>query len=463
MKQENTLKYTHPYQITANYHGKKWIKPFLPDKAQNWILGPYHQSIKKDLSTTQSISKSLQKHLEYDSWEWPHRVCYFISDMHADADAFLASLVASGGVKKTGPKDNDFKLTKEGKKAQFILGGDYFDKGPGTIRLLRLIKSLIDKHAHVTLLTGNHDLRTLAGINSLAQKKNELNEHFFIRMGKKPLPFFKEIINQYHQHGKRHTGCDFKMPEDLDVPGKKNCLYKIYPKPNWDKHFSEAAAKKISDEAIKRETDRTLYKIKHFQSWCKEHQLSIQDIVLASKIVKKLFLHRNGEFHWFVKRLQLSHQIGSFFFVHAGIDDIAAKQLRSDGIKSLNKDFKNLIKKDLFNLYYGPIGNMIRTKYRKSDFRLTDKGVLMLRNSGVNAIVHGHRNLHYGQRIMIRKGMVNFECDSSMDINTRKKEGVSGYGASVTIIRPEKKILGISSDYPYIKVFEPRHNQVFKR
>ncbi len=80
----------------------------------------------------------------------------------------------------------------------------------------------------------------------------------------------------------------------------------------------------------------------------------------------------------------------------------------------------------------------------------------MMYNSGINAIVHGHRNLYYGQRIMLRKGIINFECDTSLDINTRKKEGVvRGLGASVTIIHPEKLILGISSDYPYIKVFEP--------
>ncbi|MCU7950687.1 MAG: hypothetical protein KZQ69_11830, partial [gamma proteobacterium symbiont of Bathyaustriella thionipta] len=77
-------------------------------------------------------------------------------------------------------------------------------------------------------------------------------------------------------------------------------------------------------------------------------------------------------------------------------------------------------------------------------------------NSGINAIVHGHRNLYYGQRIMLRKGIINFECDTSLDINTRKKEGVvRGLGAAVTIIHPEKLVLGISSDYPYIKVFEP--------
>ena len=37
----------------------------------------------------------------------------------------------------------------------------------------------------------------------------------------------------------------------------------------------------------------------------------------------------------------------------------------------------------------------------------------------------------------------------------RKKEGLEGYGAAVTIFRPEGVVMGVSTDYPYIKVFEP--------
>jgi len=42
-----------------------------------------------------------------------------------------------------------------------------------------------------------------------------------------------------------------------------------------------------------------------------------------------------------------------------------------------------------------------------------------------------------------------------MDRNTRKKEGLDGYGAGVTIIRPTGEIMGISTDFPYAKVFDP--------
>jgi hypothetical protein len=42
-----------------------------------------------------------------------------------------------------------------------------------------------------------------------------------------------------------------------------------------------------------------------------------------------------------------------------------------------------------------------------------------------------------------------------MDRNSRRKEGLKGYGAGVIIVRPQGQVIGISTDYPYAKVFEP--------
>jgi len=62
--------------------------------------------------------------------------------------------------------------------------------------------------------------------------------------------------------------------------------------------------------------------------------------------------------------------------------------------------------------------------------------------------------LTHGQRIMLRHGIVNFECDTTMDRNTRKKEGLPGHGVAVTIIEPDGQVIGISRDHPCKKVFE---------
>jgi hypothetical protein len=428
------------------YYGKQWINARLPSKPQVWLMGPYEQSIKKDTKITRTIACEIKAHLESDSWVWPNQTIYFFSDMHADADAFIASLVASGGVKKTGSKDKQFKLTAEGKKARFILGGDYFDKGPSTLRLLDVIKLLIDKGGDVVILAGNHDTRTLIGIRSLS-RRHISTEHFFVRMGFKPISLFKEIYERYLK-GKK--GKKYK------APGIKKCRKKLFPSKNWVKKFPDIARQQVSQIALKKDMKRTIEKIDNFEQWCTDENMSLKQIYSAVKKWKELFLYPKGKYYWFFKHLQLASKEGSFFFVHAGVDNLSAKMIRNHGIKKLNKQFRKKLKSELFDLYYGPLGNMIRTKYRNCDRHFTKKGALMMYNSGINTIVHGHRNLYYGQRIMLRKGLFNFECDTSLDINTRKKEGiVHGPGASVTIIHPNKIILGISSDYPYIKVFEP--------
>jgi hypothetical protein len=73
----------------------------------------------------------------------------------------------------------------------------------------------------------------------------------------------------------------------------------------------------------------------------------------------------------------------------------------------------------------------------------------------VYAIVHGHKNILRGQRLVLRKGVLNFECDASIDENTRVLEGLSGPGAAVTVFRPDARILAVSTDYPFVKVFDP--------
>jgi fructose-1,6-bisphosphatase len=205
------------------YFGKKWLRAKLPQQSQPWIMGPYNKSVKRDKWNFSSISQELKEHMALDSWQWPKRVIYFFSDMHADTDAFIDSLIASGGIIKTGPKDKNLKLTKEGKKARFILGGDCFDKGPSTLRLLRMIKILIDKGADVTILAGNHDTRTLVGMLSLSRPASASTEHFFVRMGLKPLPLFKEIYENYFntKRQKKHKKYKTLSNKSSKTPVKK--------------------------------------------------------------------------------------------------------------------------------------------------------------------------------------------------------------------------------------------------
>jgi len=437
------LEKAHKY--LPRYRGTSWIDASLPLQGQVWMLGKQH-SVKKDKYHSAAYAKEMKKAIGPEPWKWPKRPVYFISDMHADADAFMASLVASGGVKKTGPRDKDFKLTRAGRKARFLIGGDCFDKGPSTLRLLRVIRMLIDHGANVQLLAGNHDIRMMLGIRAAGMEPDPRIDHFFIRMGPKMVPFLSEIRDRYLQGKNALKG----------VPDTRECRRRLYPSKNWFREFPQQAVWAMPDSTIEREVQKLGRKMKDFEAACKQAGLSLRMVYAAARKWQKLFLHSKGEYAWFYKRMKLGCREGSFIFVHAGIDDRMAKLISEKGMKHVNRKFRKQMYRDPFDFYYGPMANIIRTKYRPIDMPLTRYGVRMLRKkSGVHAIVHGHRNLLHGQRVMLRKGIVNFECDTTLDRTTRKKEGLEGQGAAVTIFRPEGLVMGVSTDYPYIKVFEP--------
>jgi hypothetical protein len=437
------LQTSHKY--LPKYRGTSWIEASLPEQAQVWMLGK-QLSVKKDRYHSAAYADEMRKAIGQESWKWPKRTLYFISDMHADADAFIASLVASGGVEKTGSQDKDFKLTREGAKARFLIGGDCFDKGPDSLRLLRVIRRLIDRGAEVKLLAGNHDIRMLIGMKAVGAEPDPRTDHFFIRMGPKMVPFLAEIRDHYLQ-GKNAL---------RDIPNTRECRRQLYPPKSWFRDFPQQASWVMPEATIEREVKRLRKKMKIFEADCERAGLGLRMVYAAAKKWQELFLHPGGEYAWFFRRMKLGRREGSFIFVHAGIDDRMARLISEKGMKHINREFRKQMYKDPFDFYYGPMANIIRTKYRPVDMPLTRLGVKLLRNkSAVHAIVHGHRNLLHGQRVMLRKGMVNFECDTTLDRNTRAKEGLAGAGAAVTIFRPEGVVLGISSDYPYIKVFEP--------
>lgn len=426
------------------YQGTQWIEAELPQQGQPWLLGK-RKSIRKAGPSRGALAKELQRVIEADAWQWPKRTLYFFSDLHADTDAFLASLVASGGFRKTGPGDTDFKLTKAGKRARFLIGGDCFDKGPSSLRLLRMIRLLMDAGADVKLLAGNHDIRMQVGMRSLDLPRDPRTEHFFVRMGPKAIPFLQEISEQYLQGRKALRG----------IPDSRTCRRLLFPRKRWFREFPQLARWTLHEEQLARELQRLRRKLDDFEGNCARAGLSLRRVYAAARKWQALFLQPKGEFYWFYRQMQAAHRERSFLFIHAGLDDTGARMLHEHGIKYLNRTFRKEMHQDLFDFYYGPVANTVRTKYRDADRPLTSRGVRMIHRKGIHVIVHGHVHLHHGQRIMLRKGLINFECDTTVDRNTRRKEGLKGPGAAVTLFHPDRAVLGISTDYPCIKVFQP--------
>jgi hypothetical protein len=435
-----------PKTIVENNPGRKMEKSLdaaLPSKSQIWIKGG-RKAIRVDRSSHRSLKKELQKVLDQGTWKWPKRRVFFFTDLHADTDAFIDSLIASGSVTRTGPEDDAWKLTKAGRRGLFVIGGDCFDKGPSNLRLLRVLRILRDRGARLKILAGNHDVRMLLGVVSISLEKDPRNEHFFVRMGPKMVPFLKEVWEQYLQDGNRLRG----------VPNSRDCRRILYPSKNWPDRFPFHANWVMPDETVERELQGVKRKMVQFEQNCEQVGMSIRMAYAAAMKWQRLFMHRHGEFAWFFRDMALTHREGSFLFLHAGLDDRIARVIQDMGLKALNREFHKQLFGYPFEFYYGPLANMIRTKYRPGDMPLTAYGADLIHEMGIHAVVHGHLNLHHGQRIVLRRGIVNFECDTTLDRNSRVKEGLSGHGVAVTIIEPDGQVIGISSDYPYKKVFE---------
>lgn len=433
-----------PSRFRPHYQGLEWTEADLPQTHRPWIGRKPGLVVVPANSYASEVSHAeIKGYVAGKPWVCPNRTIHFLCDLHADADAFLTSLIASGGVAKTGPGDLDFEITDEGHDALFVIGGDCVDKGPSNLRLLRVLKGLIDAGAEVEILAGNHDLRLFVGLRYAYCKDDPRLAHLFVRMGKKAAPLFREIHDTYLGKSTGQPITDALARQAL------------FPAESWYDSFSEAVSDIMSEHSIAKEVRRIGEKTNEMEACANDLGLSMGQVHAAVEKCREIFLSPDGEFAWLFQRMNLAYRAGSFLFVHAGIDDIVAEIIRTTGIEGLNHKFRHLLKTDPFALYNGPIGNAFRTKYRKGNWPLTDQGLNAMRESGMYAIVHGHRNILRGQRMIIRKGLLNFECDASVDRNTRDIEGLAGAGGAVTTLRSDGRLMGISTDFPYIKLFDP--------
>lgn len=424
------------------YHGEEWIGARFPNEAESWPKFSTQQIVELSGDDYDTSRDAVREYAGDKPWVWPRERLAFLCDIHADADAFFRSLVATGGIEKTGAGDDDFRLTEVGHHTRFVLGGDCFDKGPSNLRLLRAVRAFLDTGAKIEILAGNHDLRALLGF-AYAGQTDVRFAHLFVRMGRKSIPLFREIWDGYLTDLSRSS-----LLSDAQVRER------LFPPERWFAEFPEAVASVVPPEKIEKEVRRIREKMEELTLGCREAGMSLGMVHAAFEKARELFLRPGGEFHWYFERTRLAWRAGSFLFIHAGVDDQVARWIRSEGVAGLNQRFEQLMSRDLFDLYHGPIGNTFRTKYRPEDFPLTVEGVRDMQAAGIYAIVHGHRNIERGQRLVPRAGMLNFECDASVDQNTRQLHGLSGPGGAAVVFDPRGAVVAVSTDYPYAKVLE---------
>lgn len=432
-----------PFSLSENVAPASGRRALLPTHARDWPL-PATGLPGLHRDAEEASLEEVRRYAADKAWRWPSRPLFFLCDLHADADAFLLSLTASGGVERTGAGDRDYRLTDSGRQGRFIIGGDCFDKGPNNLRLLRCLKHLIDLGADVSILAGNHDLRTYLGLCYAGRRETKL-QHLFVRMGKKAMPLFLEIRDAMRREGGRAE----------PLLGDAEARRRLFPGADWYRSFQTEAAPLMSASKLQKELSSIRDKAGELEAACAHLGMTLGELHGALQRARHMFLHREGELSWYFRRMRLAQQEGSFLFIHAGVDDTVTRVLYQGGVVTLNAWYRRLFEGDLFELYYGPLGNTFRTKYRATDLPLTERGVADLHAAGIYAIVHGHRNIHHGQRLTLRAGVLQLECDASVDQNTRALEGLTGPGGAAVIFQPHGGIRAISTDYPFIKSLDP--------
>lgn len=388
--------------------------------------------------STQYWQPDITPHLPFHEWVNPAQDVAFFCDIHADSAAFLRSLKKADLITLNSQAAN-LLLTTKGKNTRIVIGGDCFDKGPSTLKLLRLINQLMQQKPDTVLIAGNHDVRFLAGLLALNHQDNPLQFHFFARMGKKAIALLADIYREWGEHPN---------------PNQQACFVDA----SWPKAFKKAALDSLPKSLIKKEIKQLHKKQADMhQAWSK-HFNDPASLGHAIRWAQTLFLEPQGEFAGFFNQLKLLHIEGSTLFSHAGIDDSLAMRLTTDGLDRINLDFQGHLRQGrLFELYYGPLGNAFRTKYRKYDWPFSVQGAKALKSLKLFAIANGHRHHLNGQQIFVRNSLLNFECDTQLNTHCRAKDAIQTPGWAVTIFGSDGSVVAQSSDHAQIKRFHPHY------
>ncbi|ARE39739.1 hypothetical protein RGUI_1598 [Rhodovulum sp. P5] len=389
------------------------------------------------------IAASLEKVQRSGGWRWPDRPVVFLSDPHADAEGFLRSLVASGAIRRTADRAG-FALTAFGRQARIIVGGDCLDKGPSNLGMLDALASLRQSGADLQILAGNHDLRMRLAVEALRGPRSPLTDHLFMRMGRKILPALREVFER------------FVTPADMAaLPPEPACKARLFPRPDWPENFARAARGQLRPEVIDKEIRKLLSKRRKFDAELARSGLSHRATLAAARKCHDVFFTPGGAYAWFYDNMDVVARSGSLLFVHAGLCDAMCALLSEGGTAAVNARYRDAAQGASLAFYFGPLANLVRTKYRASDLQLTARGVDMLHANGIHMVVQGHVNNHAGQRLLAKRGLLHLEGDITLDRTSRSLEGLDGIGAGATLIFPSGDVIGLSRDYPRAKHFAP--------
>ncbi|WP_254868589.1 metallophosphoesterase [Phaeobacter sp. HF9A] len=418
----------------------------LPQELERWAVFADHSGCPEPQSAAH-LRACLARARAHGGWRWPGRPVVFLSDTHADAEGFLRSLVAAGLIRRDPGTGGGFDLTTFGRVATILIGGDCLDKGPSNLDMLDALGALMAKGPDVHILAGNHDLRLRLAVSALHARPSALTEHLLVRMGRKIIPLLREVHDRYV------TAADLAA-----LPEEATCRARLHPRAGWADRFSAAAVQHLTPAAVTQEIAKLHQKATQFDRELAKAGLSARETLAAALKCQDVFFAPGGDYAWFYDAMDVVCRLGSLLFVHAGVDDSMCDVLADGGPQAVNARYRAEQGAHPFAFYFGPLANLVRTKYRRSDAALTDRGVATLHRLGIHMVVQGHVNNHAGQRLLAKNGLLHLEGDVTLDRVSRRSEGLSGIGAGATLIFPSGDVIGLSRDYPRAKHFAPERH-----
>jgi len=121
------------------------------------------------------------------------------------------------------------------------------------------------------------------------------------------------------------------------------------------------------------------------------------DVSEAMSTVASLFLG-DGEYAEIFEDMKLMTQIDDVLYVHAGVNELAAKILQATGVAGVNAEFYRLfLRKELHEFRRGDLSGVVWMR-KGGEHLLTPEIAAMLKERGINAIVHGHTATRSGKQ-----------------------------------------------------------------
>ncbi len=366
----------------------------------------------------------------------PPREVFVFGDAQGDPGAALRSLVLCGGVAKVGPDDCDLELSPRGERGIFLFLGDMLGRGQSSLRVLRILRCLSDLGAELRVLAGNEELRMYQALWAIGRHEGKY-AHLTVRGGRQLVGWIREVLDD----PKIDTSTVLREDEARSM---------LLVEDEWFERFPEWTEGIVPAQHRAREVSRIKEKCAEFAVALEEADLSFAEAASAAIGLRDACFF--GEFQWFFDVMRLVEQLGSALFVHAGVNDVVAERIRVEGgVDGLNAEFQRMLKEAPMAMYHGTLGNCVRTRYRISDEPLGDDGLRALEEAGLSLVVHGHSGARGDegdrcQRLSRRGGVMDLDCDVTINVHRRAKRGLEGLGASVVMLQQSGLLCALSLD-----------------